>query len=145
MMIVQFILVAVEVFVSLLLIILILMQKSKSEGLGLAFGSGMGEALFGSRAGNVLSKATIALAIVFLVNTLLLSMLFAASRGQTLMGRFVGRPAPVGQAAPGPRPAGEGSATAPRSAAGAPTLPGTDLGDAPAAPAPAAPESAPEP
>ena len=64
---------------SLLLVILILLQKSKSEGLGLAFGSGMGEALFGSRAGNILTKLTIIFAVVFLANTLLL--------GADLLGR----------------------------------------------------------
>ena len=41
-----------------LLIGLILIQRSKNEGMGgLAMGAGMGEALFGSRAGNVLTRA----------------------------------------------------------------------------------------
>jgi preprotein translocase subunit SecG len=68
--IVKAILVAVEVIISLLLVAIILIQKTKSEGLGLAFGSGMGETLFGSRAGIVLTKLTVILCIVFLVNTL---------------------------------------------------------------------------
>jgi len=70
----QFILIAVTVISSILLLILILLQKTKADGLGLAFGSGVGEALFGSRAGNILSKLTIALACVFLGSTLLLSI-----------------------------------------------------------------------
>jgi len=63
-------LVFIEVVSALLLIGIILLQKTKDEGLGLAFGAGVGETLFGSRAGNVLTKITIGLAIVFLVDTL---------------------------------------------------------------------------
>ncbi len=69
--------IVVEVLTCLLLIGLVLLQKSKSEGLGLAFGGGTGESLFGARAGNVLSKATVVLGIVFLANSLLLGMIFA--------------------------------------------------------------------
>ncbi len=69
--------VVVEVLCCLLLIGMILLQKSKSEGLGLAFGAGAGESLFGARAGNVLTKATVILGIVFMANSLLLGNLFA--------------------------------------------------------------------
>ncbi len=67
----------VEVLCSVMLIGLILLQRSKSEGLGAAFGGGMGESLFGSRAGNVLTKMTVILGSVFLVNTLALGILYA--------------------------------------------------------------------
>ena len=130
MQIIQFVLVAVEVISSLLLIILILVQKSKSEGLGLAFGSGMGEALFGSRAGNVLTKLTIIFTSVFLVNTLLLSIVYTGSRSQSIMGRQMGRmAAPI--AAPGGAQAGQQRARTaqPQTSAGAPTLPGTTFED----------------
>ena len=69
--------IVVEVLCCVLLMCIILLQKSKSEGLGMAFGAGAGESLFGARAGNVLSKATVVLGIVFLANTLLLGVLFA--------------------------------------------------------------------
>ena len=85
----------VEVVCSLLLIGLVLLQRSKSEGLGLAFGAGAGEALFGARAGNVLSRATVILGIVFLANSLLLGVLFA-QKDKTLMEQA---------AAPAPQPA----------------------------------------
>lgn len=130
MQIIQFVLVAIEVISSLLLIILILVQKSKSEGLGLAFGSGMGEALFGSRAGNVLTKLTIIFTAVFLANTLLLSIVYAGARSQSIMGRRIGRMgAPM--AAPGGAPAaGQQRAPAAQpSSAGAPTLPGANFED----------------
>ncbi|MEN7973614.1 MAG: preprotein translocase subunit SecG [Verrucomicrobiota bacterium] len=76
--------IVVEALCGLMLIGLILLQKSKSEGLGLAFGAGAGESLFGARAGNVLSKATVILGIVFMANSLFLGVLFA-QKDKTLM------------------------------------------------------------
>jgi len=78
-------LIILEAACSLSLIGLILLQKSKSEGLGLAFGGGGSESLFGARAGNVLTKATVGIGILFLVNTLILGMLFAGSASESLM------------------------------------------------------------
>lgn len=71
------VLLVVEVLASFLLIVVILAQKSKDQGLGMAFGGGMGESLFGSRAGNVLTRMTIILAGIFMVTTILLGILFA--------------------------------------------------------------------
>ena len=68
--------IVIEVICCLLLIGLILLQRSKSEGLGLAFGASTGESLFGARAGNVLSKATVILGITFMASTLILGMLY---------------------------------------------------------------------
>ncbi len=87
--------IVVEVLSCLLLIGLVLLQKSKSEGLGLAFGAGAGESLFGARAGNVLSRATVILGIVFMANSLLLGVLFA-QKDKTLMEQA---PAPAAQPA----------------------------------------------
>ena len=78
MIIVKTILVALEAIICLLLIGLVLLQRSKGAGLGTAFGGGgAGESLFGSRAGNVLTKATVVLGCAFLLNTIFLGMLFA--------------------------------------------------------------------
>lgn len=68
-------LVLVEAIVCFLLISIILVQRTKSQGIGMAFGAGMGETLFGSHIGNVLTKTTIILGVVFLVNTTFLAML----------------------------------------------------------------------
>lgn len=73
-------LIVAEILVSILLILVILIQPSKSGGLGgAAFGGGggMGEQLFGARTGNVMTKATVVLATVFLLNTLLLAFLYS--------------------------------------------------------------------
>ncbi len=134
--IVRGLLVVVEAVCALLLIGVILLQKSKSEGLGVAFGSGMGETLFGSRTGNVLTKITITLGIVFLVTTTLLAVLTTGHRERSLIDeRVTDTPPPA--AAPAPMapsglPAQETPATM------APTL-------MPPPPAPAAGEATPAP
>ena len=73
------VLLIVEVLSAFLLIVVILAQKSKDQGLGMAFGGGMGESLFGSRAGNVLTRMTIGLAVIFMLTTMALGYLFANS------------------------------------------------------------------
>lgn len=76
--IIKTLLVVVEALCCLLLIVLILLQRSKGEGMGLAFGASAGETLFGARAGNVLTKATVVIGIIFLVTTLTLAGLYSA-------------------------------------------------------------------
>ena len=113
------ILVLIEALTSILLVGIILLQKAKDEGLGQAFGTGVGETLFGSRAGNVLTKITIGLAVVFLVNTIAIGMLVSRTTPTSLLDRLPGeRSAPVQQPAP---------------AAESPLAP---AGDMPAVPAP---------
>ncbi len=65
----------VEVLVCVLLVGVILLQRSKGSGAGVSFGGGMGEAIFGAQMGDVLTRTTVILGIVFLVNTLVLSIL----------------------------------------------------------------------
>ena len=93
-------LIILEAACCLALIGLILLQKSKSEGLGLAFGGGGNDSLFGARAGNVLTRATIVIGGIFLANTLLLGVLFAGSADQSLMDSAAAPAAPVQQQAP---------------------------------------------
>jgi preprotein translocase subunit SecG len=71
---VYYFLLFIEAISSLLLIVVILMQRSKTQGAGVAFGGGMGEAVFGSQMGNVLTKSTVVLSFVFLVNTTALAI-----------------------------------------------------------------------
>lgn len=97
-------LIILEAACSLALIGLILLQKSKSDGLGAAFGGGGNDSLFGARAGNVLTKATVGIGIAFLVNTLILGMLFAGSAEESLMDGAAA-PATSPMAAPMEQPA----------------------------------------
>ena len=85
-------LIVIEFFTALLLVAVILVQKSKDEGLGLAFGAGVGESLFGSRAGNVLTKITIVLTFVFLLNTLFLGMISTRTRERSVVDRLPNQP-----------------------------------------------------
>ena len=104
-------LVAVEALLSFLLIAVILLQKSREVGMGLAFGQQFGETFLGSRAGNVLTRATVWLMSLFLANTVLLAMLFAGRAQRLSTGTRVGgaapRPAatqPVRPESPAPMP-----------------------------------------
>lgn len=88
---ITFILIFVLALSSLMLVGLVLIQKGKGEGLGMSFGQGMGESIFGSRAGNVLTKATVVLAVIFMCTTLGLAILFskASSGDESVMDGFV--------------------------------------------------------
>jgi preprotein translocase subunit SecG len=140
---IKVILIIIEVMTSILLVGVILLQKSKDEGLGLAFGAGVGETLFGSRAGNVLTKITIGLAVVFLVNTLLIGMVL---RNSVTSGSVTDRLPPEQVAPPQPASSGEGTAMPESPApiqesapAAAPAVPASAETPAPVVPAPAAP------
>jgi len=65
----------VEVIVALLLIGIILIQQSKSGGGLGSMGGGATETVFGASAGNVLTKATVVLAALFLGITLILAVI----------------------------------------------------------------------
>lgn len=133
-------LIFIEILTSILLIGIILLQRSKGQGPGgLAFGVGVGETIFGSQAGNVLTRATIVLGTIFLVNTAALSFIYAShrGRGQTSV---VDRTAPT--SVPAPRPAQQPIAAPPmdtpapiQETPATPSVPAP----APAAPAPTVP------
>ena len=68
--------VVVQVLSALGVIVLVLLQHGKGADMGAAFGSGASGSLFGATgSANFLSRTTGALATVFLVSTLALSML----------------------------------------------------------------------
>ena len=70
---------ALVIVVALLLAVLILIQPSKSGGFGSVFG-GVGESVFGARAGSHLTKATVVLTVIFFVLALLLVSLIGHTR-----------------------------------------------------------------
>lgn len=82
-----------EVIVCFLLGGIIMLQKPKEGGLGVSFGGGMGEALFGAQMGNVLTKGTIILGTVFLLNTLVLSRLTSHGGSSVMEGVKTSAPA----------------------------------------------------
>jgi len=107
----------IEIVVCFLMGGVILLQKPKDGGLGVSFGGGMGEAMFGAQMGNVLTKTTIILASVFLINTLALSRL--TSHATTSVMEGVHTPAPAAQQSSG-LPMPQQPAAAPASAPVAP-------------------------
>jgi preprotein translocase subunit SecG len=68
------------VIVAILLILLVLMQDEEGDGLGGIFGGGANTA-FGSRSGNVLTRATTVLGALFLVISLGLALMHRSPIG----------------------------------------------------------------
>jgi len=67
------------VLISLFLILLVLVQLPKKEaGVGMAFGAGMSEMLLGAGSGNVLTRITKYTVGIFLVMSLVLSVLLSS-------------------------------------------------------------------
>lgn len=125
---------------SVLLVLIILIQDDQGDAMGGVFGGGGSATPFGSRAGNILTRTTSILAVLFIACAIGLAMIYKSSTPEKLT-------APQEQtqedlwtpkkdtAAPGSWDANN----APASGATAPAAPGT----APAAPA-QAPASAPK-
>ena len=131
---------AVQMLSALGMIGLILIQHGKGADMGAAFGSGSAGSLFGaSGSANFLSRATAALATVFLVSTLALayfgfSVRSAPASGGSVLDRAL-ITAPAGAAsAPVPTPAGAADAIP----SGAATTPAPTASAAAVPPAPAA-------
>ena len=141
-------LMALEAVVCLLLIGIILIQRSKGQGMGLSFGGGAAEAVFGGQMGNVLTRTTVILAVVFLVNTTILAILKPKGVSADVTDRF-DAPAPDPVSATVPEtpaiPAGDEAVSdvldvpAPVPAAPAAEAPAAPAAEAPAAPAAEAP------
>lgn len=98
--------------VALFLILLVLVQLPKKEaGVGMAFGAGMSEMLLGAGSGNVLTRITKYSVGVFLVLSLILSVLISSQSRKSGLGvtRAIeeqARTAPTKEVAPAPAPSG---------------------------------------
>ncbi len=77
------ILIALYVLVCTALVVVVLLQSGKGEGLAGVFGGGTGQAIFGARTGDILTKSTTILAVLFMILSLALFLLSAHS-GATL-------------------------------------------------------------
>lgn len=133
-------LMAFEALVCFLLIGIVLIQRSKGQGTGLSFGGGA-EAVFGAQMGNVLTRATVVLAVLFLGNTTLLTVLRPSASSRSLADRLAREPAPATPAATLPAPADADPELARQAAAVLDTMntaAGPAAADAAAVPAPTA-------
>ncbi len=81
------VLLVVHVLICVALIVVVLIQRSESDGFGL--GSGSGANLFSGRAtANLLTRTTAFLATLFIVNSLVLSILVTRGSESSLMDRI---------------------------------------------------------
>ncbi|MAM70183.1 MAG: preprotein translocase subunit SecG [Gammaproteobacteria bacterium] len=68
--------ITVHVLAAIALTVLVLLQRGKGAEMGASFGSGASQTMFGSSgSGNVLSKTTTVLAIIFFVTSLSLAVI----------------------------------------------------------------------
>ena len=130
------ILMGLEAVVCLMLIGIVLIQRSKGQGVGLSFGGGA-EAVFGAQMGNVLTRTTVILAAIFIVNTTLLVVLRPKGRSASVAERI----APAAAAAPveAASPTDEAAAALELMNAETPVAPDAPAVEIPDAPAPGAP------
>lgn len=88
-----------EAIVALLMVAVVMLQppKDPSGGMGSAFGGGFGEEVFGGRTGNVLSRATVVLGVLLILNTLGIAIIMSGGLETSLANREEApvAPAPV--------------------------------------------------
>jgi preprotein translocase subunit SecG len=144
--------IVIHLMVVLAMIGLVLLQRSEGGALGI--GGGQGAFLSGRSAGNVLTRSTAVLAMVFFLTSLSLALISKfQSRPADILQQIQGQTTPATTEVPAPpTPAGApataedllkqlGGTSAP--SGGPQTPPASDGTTAPAAPAPAAQDSAP--
>ena len=93
-----------HVIVCIFLVLVVLLQQGKSADLSGAFGGGGSQATFGARgSATLLTKATTAAAILFMITSLTLTILISRGTGGGSVIRE-GAEAPAGTATPAPVP-----------------------------------------
>ncbi len=94
----------VHVASCVLLVVAVLLQSGKDAGLSGAFGlGGGGQTIFGARAGDVLSKATVVFAVTFIVTCLLFTRVRPGG-GRSIVGRMAEEKKTTGAATAGRQP-----------------------------------------
>lgn len=88
------------VLICFLLLLVVLLQRGKGGGMA-AFGGGGSETAFGARSGaTLLTRATTVLAVLFMVISLVLGVMWRTGGGSVVSG--MGAPAPAQTPAPQP-------------------------------------------
>jgi preprotein translocase subunit SecG len=87
--------ITIHIIASILIIILVLLQSGKGSSLGAALGGGSNQTLFGpTGSGNILTKITTALAVVFMVTSITLAHISGKSDSDSVINK-VQQEAPV--------------------------------------------------
>jgi preprotein translocase subunit SecG len=106
----------IHVFVCIILILVVLLQQGKGADFSGAFGGGGSQTAFGARgAGTVLSKATTAAAIIFMITSLVLTILISRPGGSSVIREGAKQSQPQGQPPqpPSPQPSNPATPTTP--------------------------------
>lgn len=92
----------VEIAVALLMVAVVMLQppKDQSGGMGSAFGGKFGEEVFGGRTGNVLSRTTIVLGILLILNSLAIAFCMRGGLRETSLADRQVQEAPAVPAVP---------------------------------------------
>src|SRR5437667_3962492 len=94
-----------HVIVCIFLILVVLLQQGKGADFSGAFGGGGSQTAFGARgAGTVLSKATTAAAIIFMITSLALTILISRPGGSSVIREGAKQSQPQGQQPQPPSP-----------------------------------------
>jgi preprotein translocase subunit SecG len=92
-----------HVLVCIFLILVVLLQQGKSADWSGAFGGGSSQAAFGARAqGTILSRATTAAAVIFMLTSLALTILISSPGGSSVIREGAKTNQPVDQTTPAP-------------------------------------------
>ena len=102
------IIIVIHVIVCIALIMIVLLQTGKGADMGAAFGGGSSQTLFGSTgASSFLGKATTAVAILFMLTSLILAYMSGDNSGKSIV---MDAPTPVEQTLPASETAPEAPA-----------------------------------
>lgn len=89
-----YVLLTLHVIACILLILIVLLQAGRGGGLSGAFGMGDNQTLFGTRAGDFLTKATTTVAIIFMAGSLVLAIISSKRSSSIMKGIKVDAPMP---------------------------------------------------
>lgn len=98
-----------QALVSVFLIILVLLQFGKGAEAGLFSGGGSESMMTGAQRGNILSKMTVVLAVIFLANSILLARIQGSTSEKSILDNEAPVAAPLNSGLPAvdPTPAAE--------------------------------------
>ena len=75
----------IHIIVCIALILIVLLQKGKGADMGAAFGGSSQTVFGGAGASSFLSKVTASAAVIFMITSLLLSLMLSGKRGSSIM------------------------------------------------------------
>lgn len=94
------VLIGIHILVSIALVVIVLLQMGKGAQAGASFGAGSSQTMFGSTGGNVMTKITAGVAVVFMLTSLSLAYYYGSSASKTIMPGTVTAPASSAPSSP---------------------------------------------